>query len=127
VVPLAIHSSDFLETLDMQRLCIVNLKPARYDGSRVGIFVSNELALGIDPTNYPTPLVQQAREVLDLTVKRAGIYNFRWRFLQISLADDGLGGQPDAIRAIDRLESELAVQRSAKTQPVPRRYTLEPQ
>jgi lysophospholipase L1-like esterase len=129
VVPLAIHSSDFLETLDMQRLSIVNLKPGRYvlaiDGSKVGTFASNELAMGINLANYPTPMVQQAREVLYLTLKRAGIYNFRWRFLQISLAEDGLGGQRDAIRAMERLESELAAQRSAKAQPIPRRYTLE--
>jgi lysophospholipase L1-like esterase len=129
VVPLAIHSSDFLEALDMQRLSVVNLKPARYvlaiDGSKVGTFGSDELGSGINLANYPTPMAQQAREVLYLTLKRAGIYNFRWRFLQISLADDGLEGQPDAIRAMDRLESELAAQGRAKAQPVPRRYTLE--
>ncbi len=129
VVSLAIHSSDFLETLDMQRLSVVNLKPARYvlaiDGSKVGTFASNELAMGINLANYPTPMVQQAREVLYLTLKRAGIYNFRWRFLQISLAGDGLESQPDAIHVMERLESELAAQRRAKAQPVPRRYTLE--
>ena len=130
VVPLAIRSSDFLESLDMQRLRIVNLKPARYvlaiDGSTVGSFTPNELTLGINLANYPTPMVKQAREVLYLTLKRAGIYNFRWRFLQISLADNRLDGQPAAIRAMDRLEGELAAQRRAKAQPVPRRYSLEP-
>jgi lysophospholipase L1-like esterase len=129
VVPLAIHSSDFLETLDMERLSVVNLKSARYvlsiDGSKVGTFGSDELGAGINLANYPTPMVQQAREVLYLTLKRAGIYNFRWRFLQISLADDGLEDQPEAIREMDRLENELAARRRAKAQPVPRRYTLE--
>jgi lysophospholipase L1-like esterase len=130
VVPLAIHSSDFVESLDLQRLSVVNLKPGRYvlaiDGSTTGVFGENELAAGINLATYPTPMVKQAREVLYLTLKRAGIHQFRWRFLQISLLDDGLAGRPAAIRAVDRLESELAAQRWAKAQPVPRRYTLEP-
>jgi lysophospholipase L1-like esterase len=130
VIPLAIRSSDFLESLDLQRLSVINLKPARYvlaiDGSTAGIFAQNELALGLNLAAYPTPMMKQAREVLYLTLKRAGIYHFRWRFLQMSLADDGLAGQPAAIRDMDRLESELAAQQRAKAQPVPRRYTLAP-
>jgi hypothetical protein len=34
---------------------------------------------------YPTLMVKQACEILDLTLKRAGIHQFQWRFLQISL------------------------------------------
>jgi lysophospholipase L1-like esterase len=130
VVPLVIHSSDFLESMDLERLSVVNLKPARYalaiDGSAVGVFAQNELASGINLAAYPTSMMKQAREVLYLTLKRAGIYQFRWRFLQISLAADGLAGQAAAIGAMDRLESELAAQRRTRAQPIPRRYTLEP-
>jgi lysophospholipase L1-like esterase len=130
VIPLAIHSSDFVECLDLQRLSVINLKPGRYvlaiDGSTTGVFGQNELAAGINLATYPTPMVKQAREVLYLTLKRAGIHHFRWRFLQISLSDDRLVGQPAAIRALDGIESELVAQRWTNAQPVPRRYTLEP-
>jgi lysophospholipase L1-like esterase len=130
VIPLAIHSSDFVESLDVERLSVVNLKPGRYvlaiDGSRTGVFGPTELATGINLAIYPTPMVKQAREVLYLTLKRAGVHQFRWRFLQLSLSDDGLANQSAAIRALDRLESELVAQRWRKAQPVPRRYTLEP-
>jgi lysophospholipase L1-like esterase len=129
VIPLAIHSSDFVESLDLQRLSVVSLKPGRYvlaiDGSKTGVFGQDELAAGVNLATYQTPMVKQAREVLYLTLKRAGVHHFRWRFLQISLSDDGLAGQAAAIRAVDRVESQLTAQRRAKAQPVPRRYTLE--
>jgi hypothetical protein len=52
VIPLAIHSSDFVESLDLQRLSVVNLKPGRYilaiDGSTTVVFGQNELAAGIN-------------------------------------------------------------------------------
>ena len=130
VVPLVIRSSDFLESMDLQRLSVVNLKSGHYvltiDGSTAGIFSQSELASGINLAAYPTPMMKQAREVLYLTLKRAGVYQFRWRFLQISLAADGLAGQTAAICAMDRLESELAAQRRSKAQPIPRHYRLEP-
>jgi lysophospholipase L1-like esterase len=128
VIPLAIRSSDFLETLNLERLSVINLKPSRYilaiDGAMTGIFTQTELAQGLNLAAYSTPMMKQAREVLYLTLKRAGIYNFRWRFLQISLADDGLAAQPIAIHDLDRLESELDAQRRARAKPVSHRYTL---
>jgi hypothetical protein len=91
-----------------------------------GIFTGQELAAGINLAAYSTPMMKQARDVLYLTLKRAGVWNFRWRFLQISLADDRLAEQPEAIREMDRLEKDIAARQRAMAQSKPRRYTLAP-
>jgi hypothetical protein len=126
----AIRSSNVLESLDLERLSVVNLKPGRYllaiDSAMAGIFTGQELAAGINLAAYSTPMMKQARDVLYLTLKRAGVWNFRWRFLQISLADDRLAEQPEAIREMDRLEKDIAARQRAMAQSKPRRYTLAP-
>jgi hypothetical protein len=130
VVPVAIRNSDFLQTLDLERLAVANLEPGRYllaiDGLVVGIFTSPELAEGLNLAAYITPMMKQARETLYLTQKRAGIANFRWRFLQISLADDGLSERAASIREMDRLEKNIASKQRASAQPHPHHYTLLP-
>jgi hypothetical protein len=127
---LAIRSSDFLKTLDFERLAVTNLKPRRYllaiDGVVVGIFTGPELAEGLNLAAYITPMMKQARETLYLTQKRAGIANFRWRFLQISLADDGLSERTASIQEMDRLEKNIASKQRASAQPRPHHYTLLP-
>jgi hypothetical protein len=128
VIPLAIRSSDFLDTINRERLSVLNLKRGRYllaiDGSTAGVFTQDELTAGVNLAAYPTPMAKQARDVLYLTLKRAGVYHFRWQFLQISLADNALREQPAAVREMNLLEKELAAQQRARAQPVPHRYTL---
>jgi hypothetical protein len=130
VVPLAIRNSDFLKTLDFERLAVTNLKPGRYllaiDGVLIGIFTTPELAEGLNLAAYITPMMKQARETLYLTQKRAGIANFRWRFLQISLAGDGLSERAASILEMDRLEKNIASKQRAAAQPRPHHYTLLP-
>jgi lysophospholipase L1-like esterase len=130
IVPVAIRNSDFLQTVDFERLAVANLKPGRYllaiDGLVVGIFTGPELAEGLNLAAYITPMMKQARETLYLTLKRAGIANFRWRFLQISLADDGLSERAAAIHEMDRLEKNIASKQRASAQPRPHHYTLLP-
>jgi hypothetical protein len=122
------RSSDFMESLNSESLKIAGLQPGRYllaiDGMMTGIFTSDELARGINLANYTTPMMKQARNVLYLTLKRAGVHHFRWRFLQMSLADDRLEEQPAAIRALERLEQNLESRQRAAAQPVTHSYVV---
>jgi lysophospholipase L1-like esterase len=128
LVPFTIRSSDFMETLNRESLQIAGLQPGRYllaiDSAMTGMFTSEELARGINLANYITPMMKQARDALYLTLKRGGVYHFRWRFLQMSLGDDRLEEQPAAVRAIDRLEQNLASRQRAAVQPVTHSYVL---
>jgi hypothetical protein len=58
----AIHSSDFLETLDRQILKVTGLKASLYqleiDGMNLGRFRKDWLAAGTNLTELPTPDAQ---------------------------------------------------------------------
>jgi len=74
IVALAVPHSDFMETLNRQTLKIARLKPGHYalriDGQQVGVFDVKGFAAGLDLAALPTPMVRQAAEVHQLTLKR---------------------------------------------------------
>jgi lysophospholipase L1-like esterase len=128
VVALAVRSSDFMDTLNRQSLKAANLKPGHYalriDGQQVGVFDDKAFAAGLDLAALPTPMAQQAAEVHQLTLKRTGIHNIRWRSLEVPLAGDGLTTNAAAMNALDQLDAELEARQIAAAQPLPRHYEI---
>ena len=92
VMRLAIRSSDFLETLDQETLKVIGLKAPRYqlkiDGRNVGVFTNDQMAAGINLAELLTPMLKQALEVHELTLKHNSIHAARWQELQVGLAQD---------------------------------------
>ena len=128
VMMLALRSSDFLETLDRQTLKVTGLTGPRYqlniDGTDLGVFTKDQLAAGINLAELATPMLKQALEVHDLTLKHNSIHAARWQELQVGLANKSLPHLQAALDALELLESELVTRQRAAAQPTVRHYEL---
>lgn len=128
VMLLALRSSDFLEILDQQTLKVSGLSDSKYqldiDGTDLGVFTKEQLAAGINLAELPTPMLKQALEVHDLTLKHNSIHAARWQELQVGLANKSLPHLQAALDALEQLESELVAQQRAAAQPTVRHYEL---
>lgn len=125
---LAVKSSDFQQSLNRETLKIAGLKSGHYamriDGVQVKVFTAAELAAGLDLTTLPTPMLDQAKKVHDLTLKRTGVHNVRWRTLEVPLAKDELSKNAAAMAALDALDEELEAKQLAAARPVPHSFEL---
>ncbi len=128
VMLLALRSSDFLETLDQQTLKVTGLSASKYqlniDGTDLGVFTKEQLAFGINLAELATPMLKQALEVHDLTLKHNSIHAARWQELLVGLANKSLPHLQAALDALEQLESELVTQQRAAAQPAVRHYEL---
>jgi lysophospholipase L1-like esterase len=125
---LAVRSSDFVEALDQEPLKVTGLAASRYtltiDGEKAGDFTREELEKGINLAVLPTPMVKQAGQVHDLTLKHNDIHFARWRSVQVALQDYKFAHEQAAADALDRLEEEVVQQQRATAQPMTRHYVL---
>ncbi len=128
---LAVRSSDFIEAMNRQPLKVTGLTAANYvlkiDGDRVGSFTKAQLAEGVNLATLPTPMLAQAKNVYDLTMRRSDIFNVRWREIQVPLEDSYLRNRQPVLEALADLEKELAARQRAAAQPSARRYQLAPE
>jgi len=128
VMRLAIHSSDFLETLDRQILKVSGLKASRYqleiEGVNLGRFTKDQLAAGINLAELPTPMLKQSLEVHELTLKHNSIHGARMKELQVGLAKKSALHLQAALDALEGLERDLVAQQRAAAQPRIRHYKL---
>jgi lysophospholipase L1-like esterase len=128
---LAVRSSDFVEALDQEPLKVTGLAASRYtltiDGEKAGDFTREELEKGINLAVLPTPMVKQAGQVHDLTLKHNDIHFARWRSVQVALQDYKFAHEQAAADALDRLEEEVVQQQRATAQPMTRHYVLAPE
>ncbi|HET6567022.1 MAG TPA: SGNH/GDSL hydrolase family protein [Rhodothermales bacterium] len=125
-VALALHSSDFVQTLDLQRLQAVGLSAGHYmlmiDDSRIGEFSADELANSINLAVLSTPMTQQAMSVHWATQDHNDAHAMLFRLL-VHKDDD-----PDyerAARILAAYEARAVEAQRAAAQPKPHRYRLE--
>jgi lysophospholipase L1-like esterase len=127
-VKLAVASSDFYERLNQQTLRVRGIFDGRYmlkiNGKPVGTFAVSDLAAGVNLAKLETPMLDQARAVQALTVKRTNVHQLRWRQLQVPLEKDGLGRLRTILENIDALDAEIAVRQRAAAVPVQTYYEL---
>jgi lysophospholipase L1-like esterase len=128
---LALKSSDFMEALNQETLCVRGLEGARYtlkiNGSVVGSFSREQLAQGINLAGLPTPMARQSLGVHLLTLKRGDVHEMRWKQLQVALHDDNLTRLASVLDGLDAMDEELAVRQRAAAQPVACSYELIPE
>jgi lysophospholipase L1-like esterase len=128
VTALALRSSDFVESLDLQPLKVTGLTRTEYtlviDGDEVGVFSKEALREGINLATLPTAMARQAAEVHALTLKHNNIHFVRWRQVQVPLENDALVQEPLVLGALDSLESELLQRQRSAAQPKIHRYEL---
>ncbi len=127
-IALAVKSSDLLDTLDAQMLKVTGLDASRYavkiDGAEVAAFTADELAKGVNLSRYPTPMLQQAMQVHQWTIKRANAHNTRWRNIEVPYQDLPSPEKDAAIADIDRLDHVLAMKQHEAARPALHNYEL---
>jgi lysophospholipase L1-like esterase len=127
---LAVQCSDFFQALDSQPLKVTGLKGQRYqlkiDGQDVGTFSRQQLEEGLNLAQWPTPMVQQAQAVHNLTLKHNNIHATCWRELKVALAQETLPHLAQAVEALNNLEADLVTQQREAAQPKTRHYELLP-
>jgi lysophospholipase L1-like esterase len=127
-VKLAVASSDFYARLNQQTLRVTGLGEGQYalkiNGKPAGRYAASALAAGVNLAQADTPMLDQARAVHALTLKRTGVHNLRWRQLQVPMEKDGLGRLKTILENLDALDAELAERQHAAAQPVACYYEL---
>ena len=127
-VKLAVASSDFYARLNQQTLKVTGLGEGNYalkiNGKPAGSYVSSALAAGVNLAQAETPMMDQARAVHALTLKRTGVHQMRWRQLQLPMEKDGLGRLKTILENLDALDAELAERQHAAAQPGASYYEL---
>jgi len=135
VVALAINSSDFVQSLNQERLKVTGLSATKYklaiDGAEVGEFSKEQLADGINLATLVTPMLKQALEVHRLTLQHNNVHFTRWRQIQVPLAsyksESMQAATKNLMAALDEEEGVLVKQQRAAAQPLERHYELTPQ
>jgi lysophospholipase L1-like esterase len=130
LMALAVKSSDFVEKFNRETLRVTGLNAPTYqlkiNGSLIGVFTRENLAAGINLAELDTPMMQQAAQVHDLTIKRAEIHNIRWRQVQLPL-HSMLPARTAAVEDnLDALDNDLAAIQRATAQPASCLYELIP-
>lgn len=130
LVALAVKSSDFMERFNREMLRVNGLDAASYrltiNGRAIATFTREALAAGVNLAEFDTPMLQQAAQVHDLTVKRAEIHNIRWRQIQVPL-QAMLPARASAVEDnLDALDNDLAALQRATAQPAACLYELTP-
>jgi lysophospholipase L1-like esterase len=130
VMTLALESSDFREKFNRETLRVTGLAAPNYilkiNGRSIGVFAREDLASGINLAELDTPMMQQAAQVHDLTLRRAEIHNIRWRQVQLPL-QNMLPARAAAVEDnLDALDNDLATIQRATAQPASCLYELTP-
>jgi lysophospholipase L1-like esterase len=130
LMALAVKSSDFVEKFNRETLRVTGLEAPSYqlkiNGRLIGAFSRETLASGINLAEFDTPMMQQAAQVHDLTLKRADIHNIRWRQVQLPL-QNMLPARAAAVEDnLDALDNDLAALQRATAQPASCLYELIP-
>ena len=121
LIDLALRSSDFVRSLNMQPLEIKGLAAGEYtlsiDGDDVGNFTSDQFAAGVNLATLPTPMVKQAADVHALTLKHNNIHFLRWRTVEVPLQNENSEHLRKALDGLDEVEADIVKKQRETAQP----------
>jgi hypothetical protein len=108
------------------------LSSAKYelkiDGVRVGEFTKEQLAEGVNLAVLPTPMLKQAKEVNQRTLRHNDIHFTRWRNIQVPMASYKspavVSATENLMAVLDKEEAITVQQQRAAAQPVEHKYEL---
>ncbi len=131
LVALAVRSSDVVQALNQEPLKVRGLGAGRYalkiDGETAGTFTAQELAAGVNLAELPTPMMRQAAEVHQLTLRHNSLHATRWRNIQVPMEKDQTPHLLKALDALDELEADLIREQRATAQPKARHFEVLPE
>jgi lysophospholipase L1-like esterase len=131
LVALAVRSSDLVQALNQEPLKVRGLGAGRYalkiDGEVAGTFTSEQLTAGVNLAELPTPMMRQAAEVHQLTLRHNALHATRWRNIQVPMEKDQTPHLLKALDALDELEADLIREQRATAQPKARHFEVVPE
>lgn len=127
-IGLALKASDFLDTLDRQMVRVKGLKEGSYalsiDGAELGSYKDNELADGVNLATVETPMLKQAQQVHELTLRHNNVHFVRWRQVELPLQGASPQNLPQALNLLDAVENDVISVQRTESQPRPHRFEL---
>jgi hypothetical protein len=100
----------------------------KIDGQAIGTYASDRMAEGVNLAVLDTPMMAQAREVHELTLRHNNIHFERWRRVEVPMAGyespKVRHAVQELIQALDEEEAGVVKVQRAKARPVPRSYEL---
>jgi lysophospholipase L1-like esterase len=135
LMALTLKSSDFTDALNRELLSVTGLSSPYYeldiDDETVGVFARKDLAQGINLATLPTPMMDQALAVQELTVQHNDLHYQRWRTIEVPLLSKNspaiTATLPPILHALDAEEQAVVAEQRAKAQPETHQYKLTPQ
>jgi lysophospholipase L1-like esterase len=125
---LALDASDYLDALDREELKVTGLKPGKYtlkiDGAPIADYTSGDLANGINLATADTPMLHQALDVHALTLQHNNLHFFRWRTVQVPMANDPFASKEKVMSDLDALDQEIVAKQKSTAQPKPHHFEL---
>jgi hypothetical protein len=90
----------------------------------MGVFTNHQFAAGINLATLATPMLRQATAVHAFTLKHNNVHYMRWRSLQVPFQSDNFAKAPEAMAALDSLESEIIARQRATAKPAPHHFEV---
>lgn len=121
-VTLVLQSTHVFDDLDQEPLKITSLASGSFtltiDNEAIGKFTSEQLSAGINLAELNTPMMKQAATVANWTARRQFIRQTNWRSILVATDGLGLSQRDQAIRALERLESDIVDHQRQAAKPV---------
>ena len=96
----------------------------KYPAVRGSLEQVSAAAAGINLAELPTPMLRQAADVHDLTLRHNALHAARWRNVQVPLEKDQTPHLLKALDALDDLEADILREQRAAAQPRPRHFEV---
>ncbi len=117
---------DFHSQFNQQLLTVRGLEPGTYrlsiDGEKVTEASAETWAKGINLAALETPMLKQARQVMEFTKTRSDAHFMRWRQVDFTLKD--FPSTPAASEALKKLEKEIAAKQTQSAQPQKHQFEI---
>jgi hypothetical protein len=123
-VDLAARSSDLINALDQETLCVSGLPPGKYrltiDEKIIGDFAADQLASGMNLARQNTPMLEQSMLVAFDTDRKNDIEKARFNLIQQEMDANAR----EVAGKLWTLEQRAVEQQRKDAQPVVHRYTV---
>ncbi len=127
-VQLVLKSSSVFQDVDQEPLKITGLSGGNYklaiDGEEEGQFTADQLANGINLADMNTPMMKQAQLVASWTGRRQFIRQTMWRNIVVTTDGWGLSQRDQAVRSLERLESDIVDHQRQAAKPAWHSFTI---
>lgn len=129
LLTLVLRASTVFDDVDQEPLKVSNLTVGGYklgiDGQDMGTFTAEQLGNGINLAELATPMIKQAQSVAQWTARRQFLRQTTWRNIVVATEGLGLSQRDQAVRALERLESDIVDHQHQAARPVWHTFTLE--